>query len=239
MTEEKTEDPKPQDLKSQDPQRDPQSMEPSRRIPFPAPLIALVIFVAAVGLLYATKAMHRNEETATASTCAASRGLAEQLKPLVHGEVAALALAATPQPMPELVFTGPDGKPVKLSDFRGRNVLLNLWASWCIPCRREMPALDRLEGKAGGSDFQVVAVDVDTARLDRPKAFLKEIGIKNLAFYADNKADVFETLKQNGKVLGLPTTILIGKDGCAIGTMAGPAEWDSADALALINATKG
>jgi thiol-disulfide isomerase/thioredoxin len=229
MTEEKDEDPQP--------------AEPSSRLPFPAPLIPIIALIAAFGFLYATKALHRNEDTAEAAaaapSCAISRTLADRLKPLVHGDVAALSLSADPQPMPVLVFEGPDGKPLKLTDFRGRTILLNLWASWCIPCRREMPSLDRLEGKAGGSDFQVVAIDVDTARLDRPKAFLKEIGIKNLTFYADNKADVFETLKQDGKALGLPTTVLIGKDGCAIGTMAGPAEWDSADGLALVTATKG
>lgn len=238
MTEEKDEGPQSQDPQSQDPR----SLDRSSRLPFPAPLIPIVLLIASFGFLYATKALHRNEEAAAAApppSCAVSKALSERLKPLVHGDVAAMALSADPQPMPVLVFEGPDGKPLKLTDFRGRNILLNLWASWCIPCRREMPALDRLEGKAGGNDFQVVAVDVDTARLDKPKAFLKEIGIKNLQFYADNKADVFETLKQDGKALGLPTTILIGKDGCAIGTMAGPAEWDSADGLALINATKG
>ncbi len=182
---------------------------------------------------------HRNEAAADATACTATRSTAEHLKPLVHGEIAALALASTPRPMPELTFAGPDGKMVKLSDFRGRDILLNLWATWCIPCRKEMPALDRLEAERGGPDFQVVAINIDTARLDRPKAFLKEIGVKNLTFYADSKADVFETLKQDGKVLGLPTTILVGKDGCAIGTMAGPAEWDSKEALALIDAQKG
>lgn len=211
----------------------------SSRIPFPAPLIAIGVLIAAFGFLYATKVWHRNEETADPTLCVASRQLAERLKPLARGEVAALAVSSAPQPLPELVFAGPDGKLVKLSDFRGRNVLLNLWATWCIPCRREMPAFDRLEAKRGGPDFQVVAINVDTARLDRPRAFLQEIGVKNLAFYADNKADVFETLKQAGKVLGLPTTLFVGKDGCAVGTMAGPAEWDSPDALALIDAAKG
>jgi thiol-disulfide isomerase/thioredoxin len=212
--------------------------EASSRMPFPAPLIALAAFVAAFVFLYATGAFHRNEASTQpqAETCPNSRAAVARLKPLDHGEIAALALASVPQPMPELTFSGPDGKEVKLADFRGRDILLNLWATWCIPCRKEMPALDHLEGERGGADFQVVAINIDTARLDRPKAFLKEIGIKNLAFYADTKADVFEALKENGKVLGLPTSILVGKDGCAIGTMAGPARWDSQDAVALINA---
>jgi thiol-disulfide isomerase/thioredoxin len=152
--------------------------------------------------------------------------------------VAALALADEPKPMPDLSFTGSDGKAVKLSDFHGRNLLLNLWATWCVPCRQEMPSLDQLQAKRGSADFDIIAVNIDTARLDRPKAFLNEIGVKNLAFYADNTAGVFQTLKQDGKVLGLPTTILVGKDGCDIGTMAGPAKWDSDDALALISAER-
>ncbi|HYP57175.1 MAG TPA: TlpA disulfide reductase family protein, partial [Beijerinckia sp.] len=112
----------------------------------------------------------------------------------------------------------------------------NLWATWCVPCRQEMPALDQLEAKLGSKDFEVVAVNIDTAKLDRPKAFLNEAGVKSLAFYADNTATIFQNLRTAGKALGLPTTILIGKDGCEIGTMAGPANWDSADALALLTA---
>ena len=99
-----------------------------------------------------------------------------------------------------------------------------------------MPALDRLQDKLDAKDFAVVAVNVDTARLDRPKAFLDEIGAKNLTLYADDKAAVLQSLKQAGKVLGLPTTILIGKDGCELGILAGPAQWDSQDALTLFKA---
>ena len=91
----------------------------------------------------------------------------------------------------------------------------------------------------GSKDFAVVAVNIDTARLDRPKAFLNEIGVKNLTFYADNTPALFQSLKQAGKVIGLPTTILIGKDGCEIGTMAGPAQWDSPDAWRYLTAIQG
>jgi thiol-disulfide isomerase/thioredoxin len=199
---------------------------------YPSPLISLVILAMVLGLVYVMKGGHRNEANAA---CASTRTVISRLEPLVHGEIAALALSDDPQPMPGLTFADADGKTVRLSDFRGRDVLLNLWATWCVPCRQEMPALDRLEGMRGGPDFQVVAVNIDTARLDRPKAFLREISVKDLAFYADNTANVFEVLKERGKVLGLPTTILVGRDGCDIGTMAGPAKWDSQDALALFS----
>ncbi len=171
--------------------------------------------------------------------CLNTAKTAERLRPLVRGEIAALALAKQPKPLPEVRFSGPNGATAGLADFKGRTVLLNLWATWCIPCRLEMPALDRVQGKLGSKDFAVVAVNVDTARLDRPKAFLEAVGAKNLTLYTDDKAEIVQSLKQAGKVLGLPTTMLIGKDGCELGTLAGPAQWDSQEALALLAAIGG
>jgi thiol-disulfide isomerase/thioredoxin len=205
-----------------------------------APLVWRGLAFAAVSLacglltfvLYGIKAPGSKE----AAACPGAAKLAARLKPLVHGEIAALTLAPRPEPLPELAFDTADGTKASLTDFGGRTVLLNLWATWCLPCRQEMPALDRLQGMFGSKEFAVVAVNIDSARLDRPQEFLHEIGVKNLKLYTDNTAATFQSLKEAGKVLGLPTTILIGKDGCEIGTMAGPAQWDSEDALALLNA---
>jgi len=172
----------------------------------------------------------------TAQKCSAERGLAASLKPFVHGEVAALGLNPKGEPLPALTFAGPDGAKTDLSAFKGKIVLLNLWATWCVPCRKEMPSLDRLEGALGSKDFQVVTVNIDTAKLEKARQFFDEVGIKKLGFYADSTADVFQALKQNGKVVGLPTSVLVGRNGCEIGTMSGPAEWDSDDAKALIEA---
>jgi thiol-disulfide isomerase/thioredoxin len=202
----------------------------------PAPAISIIALGLVLAFIYVMKGLHRNEAAPGAAACPTAQATATRLAPLVKGEVAALALDANPRPLPPLTFTDGAGKPVTLAQFHGHDILLNLWATWCVPCRLEMPSLDRLQGARGNADFSVVAVNIDTARLDRPKAFLKEIGVKNLSFYADNSATIFETLKADGKVLGLPTTILVAKDGCAIGTMAGPAKWDSPDALALIGA---
>jgi thiol-disulfide isomerase/thioredoxin len=204
----------------------------------PSPAISLAILTAVLAFIYVMRGGHHNE-AASETACASTRAVITRLAPLVHGEIAALALAQEPKPMPALSFTGADGKAVKLSDFRGSDLVLNLWATWCVPCRQEMPSLDRLQAKIGGPDFAVVAVNIDTANLDRPKAVLNEIGVKNLALYTDNTANVFEVLKEDSKVLGLPTTILVGKDGCDVGTMAGPAQWDSPDALALFASEKG
>ncbi len=118
-------------------------------------------------------------------------------------------------------------------------MLLNLWATWCVPCRAEMPTLDKLEGELGGPDFQVVAVNIDTRNPQRPKDFLKQIGVKNLAYYADPSAQAFQDLKDIGRAFGMPTTLLVDPKGCEIGTIAGPADWASNDALKLIKAALG
>jgi len=175
------------------------------------------------------------EAASLAGECAASAALAPKLAALAKGDIAALAMAAKPKPMPELAFSG-NASPTSLAAFRGKTLLLNLWATWCVPCREEMPALDRLQGQSGGKDFEVVAINIDTARLERPKAFLQEIGVKNLTFYADSTAKAFQTLQQTGQIVGLPTSILVGPDGCALGQLSGPARWDGADALAMIKA---
>lgn len=169
------------------------------------------------------------------AACATSARIAANVKDLAKGEVAAMTIATKPQPLTDYAFEGPDGAPVSLGSFKGKTALLNIWATWCVPCRAEMPALDRLQEAFAGQNFQVVAVNVDTSRLERPKAFLAETGVKSLTYYGDPKANIFFEMKQAGKALGLPTTLLIGPDGCQIGLMNGPAAWDSPEAKALIS----
>jgi thiol-disulfide isomerase/thioredoxin len=197
--------------------------------------VALVAVVAAA-VLYEKAA---GPGKAEAECSAASKERAARMTPLAKGEIAALAVATKPRPAIALAFNGPDGKKLTLADFRGRALILNLWATWCVPCRAEMPALDRLQAKAGGADFEVVAVNVDTARLERAPAFLDEIGVKTLRRYSDPSADAFEALRLSGKALGLPTSLLIDREGCEIGVVAGPANWDSPEALAAVAALRG
>jgi len=170
------------------------------------------------------------------SACSGAVDLARKLAPLAHGEVAALTLAASPLQLPDLVFEDVDGKPKRLSDWRGKTVLLNLWATWCVPCRKEMPALDSLQTKLGGKDFEVVAVNIDTRDPDKPKNFLKEAHLTGLSYFSDQKAKVFQDLKNIGKALGMPTSVLVDAKGCEIANIAGPAEWASDDAVKLIKA---
>ncbi len=174
-----------------------------------------------------------------AASCPAAAATTARLDPLIHGEVAAFGLAQPARAEPDIAFKTPDGAATSLAAFRGKALLVNLWATWCVPCRKEMPALDALQKAQGGPGFEVVAVNVDTARLDRPAAFLKENGITGLALYADPSADVLQALKQQGGLLGLPTTLLIDRNGCELGRMAGPAEWASPEGQALIQALKG
>jgi thiol-disulfide isomerase/thioredoxin len=197
---------------------------------------AALAALAAVAVLYGKAPAPGKTE----ADCPASSALrADRLAPLAHGDVAALVVATTPSPAPRIAFDGADGAKLTLADFRGRAVLLNLWATWCVPCRAEMPALDRLQARAGGENFEVAAVNVDTARLDRPKAFLDAIGVKSLARYADPSGDAFESLRLAGKALGLPTSLLIDREGCELGVVAGPVNWDSDDAAKLVEALKG
>jgi thiol-disulfide isomerase/thioredoxin len=201
--------------------------------------LRLVSAAAAVAVLVVLAGVygiaHLRSNPADAA-CQAAVNSAQRLIPLVHGEVAALALAQTPFRLPNLAFKDGQGRDKTLADWRGRTVLLNLWATWCVPCRREMPALDALQAKLGGPNFEVVAVNIDTRDPEKPLAFLKDVGISHLAYYSDPSARIFEDLKTAGKAFGMPTTVIIDRAGCEIGAMAGPAEWASDDGLKLVSA---
>lgn len=175
--------------------------------------------------------------------CASASETARRIAPLAKGELAAFAPTTTPRRAPNLAFQDADGKALTLADVgAGKLRLVNIWATWCVPCREEMPALDRLQGELGdkadgsGPGFTVVAVNIDTRDPSKPKKFLTEIGVSNLAFYADPKAQAFQDLRAAGRGFGLPTTLLVDGKGCEIGHIAGPAEWSGPDAVALIRA---
>ena len=153
----------------------------------------------------------------------------------------ALALAASPvaaQPVMPLheaprqllspPFVDGDGRGLTLADFHGRVVLLNLWATWCVPCREEMPTLDRLQARLGGEDFHVLSLSIDRAGLDPVRRFYEEIGIRHLGVYL---AEDMRAMLALG-AYGLPTTLLIDREGREIARRVGPAEWDSPEAVA-------
>ncbi len=203
-----------------------------RRIPL---AVAAVLIGAAAGFagIYGFGGLHRE---AGDPTCRGAVDLAKKIAPLAHGEVAALTLASAPLKLPDLTFQDAQGKERKLSDWRGKTVLVNLWATWCVPCRKEMPALDGLQAKLAGPNFEVVAINIDTRDPEKPKKFLTDEGLTRLGYFTDEKAKVFQDLKSIGRALGMPTSVLVDPKGCEIGTIAGPAEWNSDDAIKLITA---
>lgn len=141
------------------------------------------------------------------------------------------APADPPEPVPEIEFLDAEGDAMTLEDFRGRMVVLNLWATWCAPCRREMPSLDRLQARLGGDQLEVVALSQDRGdSLEKIREFYDEVGVRHLAIYRDPQASVARALRAPG----LPTTIVIDADGREVGRVLGDAEWDSDAAVELL-----
>lgn len=193
--------------------------------------LAVALAAAGAGLYVAAPWSNRAE-----AVCPGSAAKLERLRPLARGEVAGFEVGKEPEPAADLTFRDPDGGARSLASYRGRTVLLNLWATWCEPCKREMPALDEVQRRLGGPGFEVVAVNIDTRNLERPKAWLKEAKITDLVAYSDPQAKIFQDLRRAGDAEGLPTTLLIDANGCRLGRLAGWAEWASPDGLRLIRA---
>lgn len=154
-------------------------------------------------------------------------------KALSTGPMTTFVFKKTPEELADVAFVDAGGAAKTLREFRGKTVLLNLWATWCAPCREEMPALDKLQLELGSDSFEVVALAVDRGGIEAAKKFFGGIKVANLKPYADPTTRSGSALK----VIGMPTTILIGKDGREIGRLPGPAAWDSAEAKRLIEAS--
>jgi len=135
-----------------------------------------------------------------------------------------------PRPLPELRFVDGEGRPLTLADFRGKVILLNIWATWCIPCLREMPTLDRLQAKLGGPRFEVVVLSIDIGGIPVVEKFYRALKLDSLGIYVDKTLRV----KRDLGIVGIPTTLLIDRQGREIGRLAGPAEWDSKEAIKAI-----
>ena len=140
-----------------------------------------------------------------------------------------------PKPVPGLTFFDAEGNEVRLADFQGEVVVPNLWATWCAPCRREMPSLDRLQAKFGGAGLEVIALSLDRGDIAKVREFYDELEISHLAIYHDPQARAGRELGAPG----LPTTVVIDRSGQEVGRLLGPAEWDSDEALTVIKALIG
>jgi thiol-disulfide isomerase/thioredoxin len=153
-------------------------------------------------------------------------------KDFAVGPMAAFLVKADRPSVPDLVFKDSSGTDVKLSKWQGRVVLLNLWATWCAPCRKEMPTLNDVQKQLGSKDFEVVALSVDRKGLEASSAFLKETGADSLGLYVDATTQSLEDMQ----AFGLPVTLLIDRKGREIGRLLGPAEWNSAEAIVVLKA---
>ena len=222
---------------------EPQKQSGNRRIVL---LAALAGVIAGIGAVYVMERPSGNAVTSNVSDqadeasaqCALKAGSLKALDAIATGGVAAMRAAEKPISVAHIAFTGPDGKQMTLGDYKGKTLLVNLWATWCAPCREEMPALDALQEERGGDDFDVVAINIDTGSDDKPKGFLNEIGIKSLALHRDASMASFNELKRKNLAFGLPVTLLVDKNGCQIASMNGPAPWDSPEAIKLIEAAQ-
>lgn len=213
------------------------------------PPMRLIILAAIAGIVaggvavYVSGGMSGNQPGDTVAqapsvpdSCSAKADQAKAVAAKATGDVAAMLAADPPQSLKFLAFNGPDGKPLTLADRAGKTLLVNLWATWCVPCRAEMPALDSLQASKGGPGFEVVAINVDTGDDTKPKKFLAETNIKSLAYYRDATMGVFNALKERALALGLPVTLLVDPEGCLIAAMNGPADWSGPDAAKLVEA---
>ena len=148
------------------------------------------------------------------------------------GENEGLTLWREPRRLPDIDFTDGNARPIRLSSFHGRVVLLNIWATWCAPCRKEMPALDRLQASLGGAEFEVVTLSVDRDGLQAVNAFYRQTGIAQLRIYLDQSGQAMSDLG----VAAIPTTLLIDRQGNEIGRKIGAAQWDSPALVKAITA---
>jgi thiol-disulfide isomerase/thioredoxin len=202
-----------------------------------AQIAAGVLILAAITGYYLYEAAGRKAgpaETAiqSADTAPATPSTGGVSKDLAKGALAAFLIHPAPKPLPDLQFQDGAGKPLKLSDWKGRVALVNLWATWCAPCRKEMPDLSRLEKELGSDQFEVVAISVDRKGAEASSAFLKETGADNLKLYVEPTTKIVNDLQS----AGLPATLLIDRQGRELGRILGPADWASPEAQALITA---
>jgi thiol-disulfide isomerase/thioredoxin len=203
-----------------------------RRV-LPAAAALVVVLGAALALL-----PNETGNGADIAACRAAENTVERLKPLAKGDVAAITFPRPSLP-PAAEFQGPSGEPLTLESFKGRTVLVNLWATWCLPCREEMPALNALQEELGGPEFEVVAINVDTRQLDKPRQWLAEHKIDDLTYYADPSGRLLQVLQKSGHLVGLPTSFILDPNACEVALLKGPADWSGQDALAFTRAALG
>ncbi len=203
----------------------------SSRIPWwrAAAILVALALIAAVYAMYPILNPASNPAPPPAAT---SGALGPITRAMATGPLAAFVVKPQRPAVADLAFADGDGKPLKLSDWRGKVILVNLWATWCAPCRKEMPALAELQSKLGGKDFEVLAISIDRKGAAASSAFLDEAKATVLKLYVDPSSKALGALQ----AIGLPASVLVDRDGREIGRLLGPAEWNAPEAEQLIRA---
>jgi thiol-disulfide isomerase/thioredoxin len=199
----------------------------------------VAVYVKGQVSVHAPDVVAQNDVNANDARCKISDANKQALNTAASGDVAAMIPSSAPYDLSSLAFNSPEGVPITMADFKGRTVLMNFWATWCVPCREEMPALNALQAKSGSSAFEVVAINVDNGDPAKRKLFLEKEKIDALKDYHEPTLALFNDLKRRGLAFGLPVTLLIGTDGCLLSAMNGPANWSGADAQKLVAAAQG
>lgn len=178
---------------------------------------------------------------ASANSCPVQAAQAQIVDAAAVGELAAVNGTGEGRGYADMAFKSADGTEMTLGDFSGKALLVNFWASWCVPCREEMPALDAIATEYNSDKFQVVPINLDIGEggLAKAEEFLAEGQFKNLPLYADNTFAAFDRLKREAVAVGLPATLLLDPEGCELAVLQGPAEWHSKDGKAVVEALIG
>ena len=175
---------------------------------------------------------------ASAKECPVQADAAQAIDFAAVGELAALNPTGEGRGYAAMAFKDADGKPMDIAAFKGKGLLVNFWASWCVPCREEMPALDELAAKYNSDDFMVLPINLDIGEdgLGKARKFLEENKFAHLPLYADNSFAAFERLKKEAVAVGLPATLVLDAQGCELAVLQGPAHWNTPDGYAVIDA---
>jgi len=176
-----------------------------------------------------------------ARECPVQAEAAEAIDFAAVGELAALNGTGEGRGYSTLAFQDDAGAPMSITSFKGKKLLVNFWASWCVPCREEMPALDAVASKYNSDEFAVLPINLDIGEdgLGKARAFLAEGQFANLPLFADPTFAAFERLKREAVAVGLPVTLVLDQDGCELAVLQGPAEWDTPDGHAVVEALIG
>jgi thiol-disulfide isomerase/thioredoxin len=192
-------------------------------------LAAGLVILAAITGIYWFQSGERKAAVLQTDASALQAGVS---KNLAKGALAAFIVRPQRRPVADIAFQDASGKELKLSQWRGRVVLVNLWATWCAPCRKEMPALAELQKQLGSAEFEVVAISIDRKGAAASAVFMAETGSQALTLYVEPTGKILNDLE----ALGLPATVLIDRQGNEVGRLLGPAEWASPEAIALVKA---